>query len=57
MKKGTIKKIEKAEKEINEAEEAVLDAVESADEETKEFLTRAAKNLGEAEAEVIESQG
>ncbi len=56
MKKQLEKKIEKAKKEIDEAEDAVLNAAKTADEETKEHLARAEMALEKAESEVIESQ-
>jgi hypothetical protein len=49
-------KIEKAEKEVQEAEEAVLDALSSSEGESKEFLKEAAKNIEETKEDIIESQ-
>jgi hypothetical protein len=50
------KKIERAEKEIREAENAVLDAAESCSGEEKEYLLRAARDIERAESEITELQ-
>jgi hypothetical protein len=48
------KKFDKAEKEIKEAEDAVQELAQDADEKDKELLTKAARDLEKAEAEVEE---
>lgn len=54
MKKQVNEKIKKAEKEIKEAQDAVLEAAQSASGKTKEALTNAARDLEKAESELIE---
>jgi vacuolar-type H+-ATPase subunit H len=54
MKNQVNEKIKKAEKEIKEAQDAVLEAAEQASGQTKEALANAARDLEKAECELME---
>jgi hypothetical protein len=54
MKKVDFNKFDKAEQKIKEAEDSVLALENDVDGEDKELLTRAARDLEKAEAEVEE---